>query len=208
MESLIKSLRRSRGAQFGLSALAVLLALAAVGLLGYPVYTNFYQGRVQDRLSRQIASPEHIQRYKSGALKDGDALTRIKIPAIGVDVVVVEGTSASALRAGAGHYPKTPLPCEAGNVGIAGHRTTYGKPFANIDRLKSGDAIILETPVGSCTYEVNEKGPFVTTPTDFSVVANDPGTHALTLTSCHPKGSAKERIVVKASLTKSATTKA
>lgn len=203
MDPLITILRRSRVARFGLSALSVLLFLSAVGLLGYPVYTNFYQNRVQTRLEKQIASPEHIQRYKSGAIEDGDALTRIKIPAINVDVVVVEGTSASALRAGAGHYPKTPLPCAAGNVGIAGHRTTYGKPFANVDRLKAGDVIILETPIGSCTYEVS-KAPFVTTPTDFTVVGDDPSTHALTLTTCHPKGSAKERLVVKATLTKGA----
>ncbi len=207
MDPLINMLRRSRGARFGLSALSVVLFLSAVGLLGYPVYTNFYQTRVQSRLDKEIASPEHIARYKAGALKDGDALTRIKIPALDVDVVVVEGTSASALRAGAGHYPKTPLPCEAGNVSIAGHRTTYGKPFANVDRLKTGDTIILETPIGSCTYEVS-RAPFVTTPVDFSVVANDPAVHALTLTTCNPKGSARERLVIKATLTKGAATQA
>lgn len=207
MDSLINMLRRSRGARFGLSALSVVLFLSAVGLLGYPVYTNFYQTRVQGRLEKEIASPEHIARYKAGTLKDGDALTRIKIPALDVDVVVVEGTSASALRAGAGHYPKTPLPCEAGNVSIAGHRTTYGKPFANVDRLKTGDTIILETPIGSCTYEVSRE-PFITAPTDFTVVANDPAVHALTLTTCHPRGSAKERLIIKATLTKGAAAKA
>lgn len=207
MDPLINMLRRSRGARFGLSALSVLLFLSAVGLLGYPVYTNFYQGRVQSRLDKQIASPAHVERYKAGKVEDGDALTRIKIPALDVDVVVVEGTSASALRAGAGHYPKTPLPCEAGNVSIAGHRTTYGKPFTNIDRLKTGDTIILETPIGSCTYEVS-RAPFVTTPVDFSVVANDPAVHALTLTTCNPRGSAKERLIVKATLTKGAATPA
>ena len=207
MDSLINMLRRSSGARFGLSALSVLLFFSAAGLLGYPVYTNVYQSRVQSKLDKQIASPEHVVRYKERKLKDGDALTRIKIPSLGVDVVVVEGTSASALRAGAGHYPKTPLPCETGNVGIAGHRTTYGKPFTNIDRLKNGDTIILETPIGSCTYEV-AKAPFVTTPTDFSVVANDPAAHLLTLTTCNPKGSAKERLVVRATLTKGAATNA
>ncbi len=67
------------------------------------------------------------------------------------------------MRAGAGHYPDTPLPCEDGNVGIAGHRTTYGKPFANLDQLGPGDTIILETPIGSCTYEVT-KQPFIVSP--------------------------------------------
>ena len=207
MDSVINFLRRSRMARVGLSLLSVGLFCTAVGLLGYPVYTNFYQSRVQNRLEKEIASPEHVERYKAGKLEDGDALTRIKIPALDINVVVVEGTSASALRAGAGHYPKTPLPCEAGNVSIAGHRTTYGKPFSNIDRLKVGDAIILETPIGSCTYEVARE-PFITKPTDFSVVANDPSVHALTLTTCHPKGSAKERLVVRATLTKGAATPA
>jgi sortase A len=207
VDSVIEFFRRSRAARLGLSALSVVLFCSAVGLLGYPVYTNFYQGRVQNRLEKQIASPEHVERYKNRALEDGDALTRLKIPALDVDVVVVEGTSGSALRAGAGHYPKTPLPCEAGNVSIAGHRTTYGKPFANVDRLKNGDAIILETPIGSCTYEVS-RAPFLTEPTDFSVVANDPTISALTLTTCHPKGSAKERLIVKATLTKGSATTA
>ena len=207
MDALINFLRRSRAARFGLSALSVVLFFSAVGLLGYPVYTNFYQGRVQNRLEKQIASPEHVARYKAGKLEDGDALTRLKIPALDVDVVVVEGTSASALRAGAGHYPKTPLPCTEGNVAIAGHRTTYGRPFSNVDRLKSGDIVILETPAGSCTYEVS-RAPFLTAPTDFSVVANDPTSSTLTLTTCHPKGSAKERLIVKATLTKGAATKA
>ena len=207
MDSVINFLRRSRMARVGLSLLSVALFCTAVGLLGYPVYTNFYQSRVQNRLEKEIASPEHVERYKARELQDGDALTRIKIPALDVNVVVVEGTSASALRAGAGHYPKTPLPCEAGNVSIAGHRTTYGKPFANVDRLKVGDTIILETPIGSCTYEVARQ-PFITSPTDFSVVANDPAVHALTLTTCHPKGSAKERLIIRATLTEGAATPA
>ncbi len=181
----------------GLSGLSVGLVLLAVALLGFPLYTNVVQGRQQDRLNRQYASPELKQRYESRALKEGDALTRIKIPKLGVDTIVVEGISASALRAGAGHYPQTPLPCEGGNVSIAGHRTTYGKPFANIDRLNKGDVIVLETPVGSCTYEV-DKPSFVVQPNDFSVIANDPASKNLTLTTCHPKGSAKERLIIKA----------
>ncbi|MGH9179290.1 MAG: sortase [Acidimicrobiales bacterium] len=207
MDSLINFLRRSRAARFGLSALSVALLCTAIGLLGYPVYTNFYQSRVQSKLEKQIASPEHVERYKARKLEDGDALTRIKIPALDVDVVVVEGTSASALRAGAGHYPKTPLPCEAGNVAIAGHRTTYGRPFSNIDRLKPGDTVTLETPIGSCTYELSRE-PYIVVPTDFSVVANDPSSSTLTLTTCHPKGSAKERLIVKATLTKAEATTA
>ena len=207
MDALIRYLRQRRWARFGLSGLSVVLLLSAVGLLGYPFYTNLYQSRVQSRLDRQIASPELVERYRNASLKVGDALTRIKIPKLNVDVVVVEGTAASALRAGAGHYPETPLPCEAGNVAIAGHRTTYGKPFANLDRLTPGDTITLETPIGNCTYEVT-RDPFITKPNDFSVIANTPSARTLTLTTCHPKGSAKQRLIIKAALTTSGEVKA
>ena len=203
MDALIRFLRANPWARRGLSALSGILLVAAVGVLGYPVYTNVYRDRVQSRLDREIASPELKQAYAKKTLTDGDPLTRIKIPAIGVDTVVVEGTSASALRAGAGHYQSTPLPCENGNVGIAGHRTTYGKPFNQLDRLKAGDVIILETPIGSCTYEITVE-PRVILPTDLSVVSNDLTRQMLTLTTCHPKGSAARRLYVQAKLTKGA----
>ena len=189
MEKLINYLRSHGWARRGLSVVSVSLVLLAVGLLGYPVYTNVVQNRIQDDLGRQYASPELLKKYKARTIKEGDALTRIKIPKLDVDTIVVEGISASALKAGAGHYPQTPLPCEAGNVSIAGHRTTYGKPFANVDRLVAGDIILLETPIGTCTYEV-AKESFVVSPDDFSVIANDPAKRTLTLTTCHPKGSA------------------
>ena len=198
-EPLVAYLRHHRWARRAVSAVSGGLLVAAVALLGYPFYTNLYQSRVQSNLRQQLASPQLRQAYQARALRVGDSLTRIKIPKIGVDVVVVEGTSASALRAGAGHYPETPLPCEGGNVAIARHRTTYGKPFANIDRLGPGDVIVLETPVGSCTYEVS-RAPFVVLADERSVVANTPGHAGLTLTSCHPKGSASHRIVVAATM--------
>lgn len=191
-------LRRHRGARVTLSAGSVVLLLGAVAMLGYPLYTNLYQQRLQQRLDRQLVSPQLEQAYRQRRVGTGDALTRIKIPRINVDVVVVEGTTASALRAGAGHYPNTPLPCEKGNVAIAGHRTTYGKPFNNLDLMRPGDDIILETPVGSCTYKV-AKAPFVVLPTDGSVLLPTPAP-SLTLTTCNPKGSAKQRLIVRAAL--------
>lgn len=197
MGGVVNFLRTRPWARRLLSGLSVLLLMGAVGMLGYPFYTNLYQNRIQDKLDTQLQSEEIKQAYRDRAVKTGDSLTRIKIPAIDVDVVVVEGTTASALKAGAGHYPSTPLPCEIGNVGIAGHRTTYGRPFHNLDRLKPGDEIILETPLGSCSYKI-DRDPFVVPPTDFSVV--DPtDTATLTLTTCEPKGSAARRLIVKAS---------
>ncbi len=195
----IRALRRSPWARRVLSAVTIGLLLGAVGLLGYPFYTNLRADLLQRHLRHQLASPALRQEYLSHTIPVGDSLTRLRIPKLNVDVVVVEGTSSSALRAGAGHYPQTPLPCDVGNVGIAGHRTTYGRPFNQVDRLAPGDLVYLDTPIGSCVYKVS-KDPFVVDPNDFSVVAPppDPNARWLTLTSCTPKGSAAHRIIVRA----------
>jgi len=199
LERILDYLRTHKGARRGISVASGLLLVAAVGLLGYPLFTNLYQSRLQSKLASQLSDPALAQEYRTDAVPVGNGLTRLQIPAIGVDVVVVEGTTEEALKAGAGHYPSTPLPCEMGDVAIAGHRTTYGRPFADVDRLKAGDRITLSTPMGTCTYSVSQ-APFVVLPTDTAVVDNTPGQYTLTLTSCTPKGSAAYRIVVKAAM--------
>ncbi|MFP5318663.1 MAG: sortase [Acidimicrobiia bacterium] len=193
---MIELLRTKPWVRRSISALSVVLLLGGVALVGYPFFTNVWQSRLQDQLTKQLASPELEQAYRARAVETGDSLTRIRIPALDVDAVVVEGVTPSALRAGAGHYPQTPLPCEAGNVSIAGHRTTYGKPFGNIDRLKVGDTIELTTPVGGCVYQL-VKAPFIVEPTDMSVI-QPTAERTVTLTTCHPKGSAAERLIVQA----------
>jgi sortase A len=208
LEAVLQFFRRNRLAYQGLSVLLLVLVISAIGLLGKPLYTNFEQGRIQDKKSSQLKSAALKDRYEQRQLKEGDALTRIKIPKIGVDMVVVEGTTPSALKAGAGHYRGTPLPCEMGNVAIAGHRTTYGKPFNQLDRLTKGDKITLETPNGTCDYIVTDRGaspnPFVVDPSNIAIVANTPGERNLTLTTCHPKGSARQRLVIRAHLVEGA----
>jgi sortase A len=196
---LLETLRVRPAARRMLSGVSVVLAVFAVALLAYPLYTNFYQDRLQSKLAIEFKQDATRRAFEAGETAIGDPITKISIPAADLKpTVVVEGTGASALRAGAGHYPNTPLPGEEGNVAIAGHRTTYGKPFANLDHLKPGDEIFLETPVGKYTYKVS-KDPFVVSPTDFTVIAQTPG-KTLTLTTCHPKGSARQRLVVKADL--------
>ena len=192
---LVDLLRNHRWLRRTLSGLSVLLLLGGVALVGYPFATNMWQGRIQQNLDNQIASPELQQAYRDRKVQTGDSLTRIKIPAIGVDTVVVEGVTPSALRAGAGHYPQTPLPCEGGNVSIAGHRTTYGRPFSNVDQLKPGDTIELATPIGGCVYQVS-KDPYVVEPTDLSVIAPT-ADRSITLTTCTPKGSAAQRLIIR-----------
>ena len=197
---LIELLRTRRWLRRLLSGLSVVLLLGGVGLVGFPFATNMWQGRIQERLDDQIASPELQQAYKERKIVTGDSLTRIKIPALGLDTVVVEGVTPSALRAGAGHYPQTPLPCEGGNVSIAGHRTTYGRPFGNVDQLKPGDTIELTTPVGGCVYKVS-RAPFVVAPSELSVIDPTPE-RSLTLTTCHPRGSAAQRLIIRATWVK------
>ena len=187
-----------RAGRLAMSGLALLLAGVGFLVLTYSPATDVYQARLQTRLAGQLTSPHLRQAYARHHVDEGDSLTRIRIPAIGVNVVVVEGTSASALRAGAGHYPGTPLPGEDGNVAIAGHRTTYGKPFADLDRLVPGDDILFDTPLGPYHYRVTRQ-PFVVDKADWTPIVTTPG-KTLTLSTCHPKRSDRQRLIVQGEL--------
>jgi sortase A len=192
-----------RGARRGLTALAIVLALTGLGFASYPFVTDMWSARIQSGLQGEFTQAGAAQRYRLGEVKTGDPLTRLEIPVLGVDTLVVEGTTLAALRAGAGHYPETPLPGEKGNVAIAGHRTTYGKPFNRIDELEPGNKVVLTTPVGRHVYQVIAR-PAVVDPYDWSPIEEFPnGGSFLTLTSCHPEGSAAYRIVVRAKLIQS-----
>ncbi|HWH31711.1 MAG TPA: class E sortase [Egibacteraceae bacterium] len=117
-------------------------------------------------------------------------------------VVVVAGVTAADLTKGPGHYPGSALPGGPGNMAIAGHRTTYGAPFADIDRLAEGDEIRVEDGDGvTWTYRVVEQR--IVEPSDTTVIASDPlgnGRPTLTLTTCHPRYSNRQRLVVFAQL--------
>lgn len=128
----------------------------------------------------------------------GDLLGRIEIPAIGVDDYIVAGVRAKDLASGVGHYPYTPLPGSTGNSAIAGHRTTHGQPFFELDQLVAGDEIVVTTVQGRFVYTVT--GSKVVEPTDFSVLFGSPDESVLTLTTCHPRYSQKKRLVVSAVL--------
>jgi sortase A len=137
---------------------------------------------------------------------DGDPVGVIKIDKIGIDKVVVEGTTVSDLRKGPGHYTGTPMPGQLGNAAIAGHRTTYGAPFGDLDQLSKGDKISVQTLTGTWVYELFED-PFAVKPTQTEVLdhtvdlASGQELATLTLTTCDPKYQATERLVVKAKLT-------
>lgn len=127
------------------------------------------------------------------AVPEGEPTAIISIPKINVHKTVVEGVGLPDLKKGPGHYPGTPLPGQKGNAAIAGHRTTYGAPFNRIDELKPGDSVYVQTVQGKFRYVVKET--MIVSPTQVEVL-EDKGDNRLTLTACHPKYSAKQRIVV------------
>ena len=133
-------------------------------------------------------------------VEEGDPVAVIDIPDLGVTKYVVAGVAASDLKKGPGHYPMTPQPGHLGNVAIAGHRTTYGEPFRDLDELETGDDIVV-TDVAGRTFYYRVTESFVVQPEDSWVVATtDPSRALLTLTTCHPEFSAKQRLIVTAEL--------
>lgn len=134
----------------------------------------------------------------------GDALALIRIPALGADWewVVVEGTNRDVLRQGIGHEPGTALPGKIGNLVLAGHRATYGEPFADLpDQVHDGYTIEVETRDATHTYRVT--GTKETTPTDTAVMAPVPGNLGgrpkrarITLITCTPRYGSTGRWIV------------
>jgi sortase A len=155
------------------------------------------QVRALARLQTDRRQLTFLARAERGSAQLGDALGRIKIPKIGANFVMVQGTEPDDLRAGPGHYTSTPLPGEPGTVAVAGHRTTYLAPFRDIDQLGNRDQVILEMPYADFTYQV-ERTRVV--PPGATWVTRRIAYDRLVLTACHPLYSASQRIVVFARL--------
>lgn len=187
----------------GIGRVFITVGLLVLSFLAYQLWgTNAVTNKTQQALAAQLPKPGEISPSATGsagrpAAESGTGVAKIRIPEIGVDRVVVEGVSEADLKKGPGHYPGTAFPGETGNVVISGHRTTYGAPFYRLDELKPGDEITLEDASGTYKYRVTEKK--VVSPTDLSVVV--PSTEPrLTLTTCHPRFSARQRLIVIAAL--------
>ena len=196
----------------------VILVAGVLVLLFIPYLlwgTGLITARAQSELRQQFASAQkqhhadvslHSRPPVDGAPQlaptiaapaAGQPVGIISIPKISLDMAIVEGTDAEQLRSGPGHYPGTPLPGEQGNVAIAGHRTTYLHPFYDLNELVPGDDIDILTVQGLFEYRVMSSQ--AVDPTDVAVVAPTP-TPMLTLTTCHPRYSASQRLVVQAKL--------
>lgn len=202
---VVDATRRRRSGRFALWAVVVALAGAGVLMLSYPLITDLWANRIQGGLRKQFQQIQASGGFDRNDIPIGSAVTRLRIPKLGVDVVVVEGWTGNALRAGAGHKPGTPLPGDQiGNVPIAGHRTGFGQPFRHLERLGKGDRIELITPFGTYLYLVEDPfdghpNPWVTEPDDLTVV-QPTGYGALTLITCDPPHTSKARLIVRARL--------
>ena len=126
-------------------------------------------------------------------------MARIEIPSIGLDAKVVSGVQPGDLKAGPGHYPDTPMPGQLGNSAIAGHRTTYGQPFFDLDEVEPGDEIVLTTVQGRFVYRMTSSEVVSASQSDV-VATTDPDVARLTLTTCHPRYTAAQRLIVFAEL--------
>ncbi|NUT55322.1 MAG: class E sortase [Thermoleophilia bacterium] len=123
----------------------------------------------------------------------GDAIARIRIPALGLSKIVVNGTDHRSLRRGPGRYLGSAMPGEGELVYVAGHRTTYGAPFSRIDHLRKGDRITLELPFATFEYRVT--GSRIVDAAQTSVLKSK-GHEQLVLQACHPRFFASHRLLV------------
>ena len=196
----------------------LLLADAALTLVWQEPLSAIYNRFQQDKLSGQLSddakgklAPTQVEtralrtlpdarsriafaaRALDRKIKPGQPIGRIRAKAIGLNKVVVEGTTTDVLPKGPGHYPAQPLPGAPGTVAIAGHRTTYGAPFRHVDDFRKGDRITVEMPYAKVTYAVERLR--IVQPTD-TWVTRRRGYNRLVLTACHPLYSAAQRIVV------------
>jgi sortase A len=179
--------------------LAVLLA-GGWQLWGTNAVADHATGQVTTALERDFSAHSGHARAQKRPPANGVGFALLSVPRFGADWVrpVVAGTDTDDLRKGVGHYDGTAMPGQVGNFAIAGHRTTWGQPFHNIDRLKKGDLILVRTATARYTYAVRSHE--IVTPTDVDVIGPNREGAWLTMTACHPKYSAAKRYVVHAQL--------
>ena len=139
-----------------------------------------------------------VQHY--GMVRDGEGIGRLMIPRIGLTDYYVAGVGKSDLASAVGHFPRSVAPGQLGNAALAGHRTTHGAPFSDLDALQPGDEIDIQTVLGGA-YVYIVTGSEVVDPSDYGIVtASDPSKATLTLITCTPKWSSTQRLVVHADL--------
>lgn len=216
--STIPRQRASRSWRWWVRGSGELLVTAGVIVLLFIAYELWWTGlttrhdqhQVIAQLQREWARPAERQLTVPPY---GSGLAILYIPRLGrhYRFAIIQGTSTADLIKGPGHYPGTALPGRLGNFAVAGHRTTYLHPFYDINELRPGDAIVVETRQSWFTYRVQDiphtsaRYQEVVSPDDVSVAYPVPDQHdparvptqrVITLTSCNPRYSAAQRIVV------------
>jgi sortase A len=136
------------------------------------------------------------RRYRTSS-KRGQAIGRLRVPRMGVNMLLVNGTDHDTLKKGPGRDGRTFMPGENRLVYIAGHRTTYLAPFSHIDRLRSGDRVTIEVPYGTFIYAVTRHR--IVKATDLSVLLS-PKHEVVELQACHPRFFASHRYIAYARL--------
>lgn len=191
--------------------LGELLITAGVVVGLFAVYTLFWTGvqtaqaqqELGDVLDEKPPVPQRPAEAATPPKRPGDPYLRMRIPRLGQDWewVVVNGISEADLAKGPGHYPTTAKVGAVGNFAVAGHRATHGEPFANLDRVVPGDAVVFARRGVTWTYEITES--FITLPSNTSVLYPVPGQagvapteRVLTITTCHPRWGSTERLIL------------
>jgi len=193
---------------------ATMLFFVVYELLGTALVAGHHQDALadtfDDALDRPprvvvptVESPSPSPSHKpiAGPRGGPDAIARIRIPSIGVRKIVVEGVTLDDLAWGPGHYKFTASPGGEGVIAIAGHRTGWGSPFIDLDQLRPGQRIFLDTPEATYAYAMTRSK--VVDPDQTRVLLGDPqsdATHKLTLTTCTPKYTSLRRLIVWADL--------
>src|SRR5206468_2192323 len=144
----------------GVGRALIFLGVLILLFVAYQLWgTGISEARDQHRLKQEFKTvqqaPPPTSRVALPPPPEGDAVAIIEIPKINVSKAVVQGVGTEDLKKGPGHYPSTPMPGEKGNAAIAGHRTTYGHPFYDLDALKPGDDIFISTRAGKFQYKVD-----------------------------------------------------
>lgn len=196
--------------------LLISVGMGVLLFVGWTLWgTGFYFNGQQDDLRREFADIPNaapVVKGPQGPPKGfepgpGKAVFNLVVPAIDLDQIVVEGVGVDELKKGPGHYPECragffkPLctefeatwPGEEGRVIVSGHRTTYGAPFWDLDKIQRGDEIITRTKWGTFTYRVTKKS---VVPPDTLAIAVPSNNAEIVLTTCNPKFSASTRLVV------------
>ncbi|MFG2088816.1 MULTISPECIES: class E sortase [unclassified Spirillospora] len=188
----------------GMGELCITAGLIVMLFVTYSLWgTGRYTQGQQDRLSEELLGKWQASKVTTEKVKLGKGLAMIRVPEFGDDYgfVVIEGVDREDLRKGPGHYPGTALPGQVGNFVISGHRTTYSAPFNRLGELERGDEILIDTRDRQYVYKVT--GREIVGPSAVEVTAPVPGhpgreptERLITLTTCHPKYSAAERMII------------